>query len=452
MKTRILIVDDEIEALALMQELFQRNGYETMAAQNGREALAKIRENEPDIMISDLIMPEMDGMALLREVREKYSDILVIMVTAHGTVETAVEAMKEGARDYVLKPIHLDEILSKVNNFAYMKRLARENEELRKELNERYNFDNIIGRTPEMMQVFNLIKDVAPVKATVLIRGENGTGKELIARAIHYSSNRRRKPLVNINCGALPENLLESELFGHVKGAFTGADKDRTGRFEQASGGTIFLDEIGEISTNLQVKLLRVLQERQFEKVGGNETIEVDVRVIAATNSDLEKAMQNGNFRQDLYFRLNVIELKVPPLRERRDDIPLLVSHFVEKHSERIEKSINVVDDSMLEVLKTHDWPGNVRELENVVERAIVLAKSDTLTTNDLPPTIAQNHHLEPAIQFNGDQGLNDLINMYERRVISQALNDCNGNKVKAAKKLRINRSTLMSKCKKHEL
>ena len=452
MKTRILIVDDEKEALSLMEELFERNGFETMAAQNGREALAKIQICEPDIMISDLIMPEMDGMSLLREVRDKYPDVLVIMNTAHGTVENAVEAMKEGARDYVLKPTHLDEILSKVNNFAYMKKLARENEELRKELNERYNFDNIIGRTPEMMQVFNLIRDVAPVKATVLIRGENGTGKELIARAIHYSSNRCRKPLVDINCGAVPENLLESELFGHVRGSFTGAIKDKVGRFEHADGGSIFLDEIGEISTNLQVKLLRVLQERQFSKVGSNEVTEVDVRVIAATNSNLEKAMQDGTFRQDLYFRLNVIELNVPPLRERRDDIPLLVAHFVEKHTKRNDKTINVVDDDMLEVLKAHEWPGNVRELENAIERAIVLSKSDTLTTNDLPHSIAQNHHLEPAIQFNGDQGLNDLMNLYEKRVIAQALKDCNGNKVKAAVKLRINRSTLMSKCKKYDL
>ncbi|HFB68526.1 MAG TPA: sigma-54-dependent Fis family transcriptional regulator, partial [Calditrichae bacterium] len=340
MKTRILIVDDEIDALDLMEELFQKNGYETFTARNGLEALSHIRQHEPDIMISDLVMPEMDGMALLDVVSKKYPDVAVIMITAHGTIETAVEAMKKGAKDYILKPLRLDEILAKVETISQLKSLIRENQYLREKLAQKYNFDSIIGKNKKMLELFELIKDVAKTSSTVLIRGESGTGKELIAHAIHFNSDRVKKPFVKVNCAVLAENLLESELFGHVKGAFTGAIKDKMGRFELAHGGTIFLDEIGDISPNMQLKLLRVLQEGEFERVGGTETIKVDVRIIAATNRNLEEAMAKGEFRQDLYYRLNVIPIEVPPLRERRDDIPLLVTHFLDKFNRAFNKSI----------------------------------------------------------------------------------------------------------------
>ncbi len=453
MKTRILIVDDEVDALGLMDELFKRNGYETFIAHNGLEALAQIREIEPDIMISDMIMPEMDGMELLEIVRKKYPSIAVIMNTAHGTIETAVEAMKKGAKDYILKPIRLDEILSKVANFAHMSSLMRENDYLREQLNDKYNFDNIIGRTPKMLELFELIKAIAPINSTILIRGENGTGKELIAKAIHFSSKRVKKQLVDLNCGVLAENLLESELFGHVKGAFTGAIKDKIGKFELADGGTIFLDEIGEISPNIQVKLLRVLQEREFERLGGTDKIKVDVRIIAATNKDLEKAIKEQAFRQDLFYRLNVIPIEVPPLRDRADDIPILVAHFVKKYSQAFEKKIVQIDDDMIDVLQAHDWPGNIRELENVIERAIVLSKSDRLSVEDLPQNIVYSNMIAvPELQAEEDSSLTNQVDIFEKTLITRALKECNNNRVRAAKKLGIHRSTFMSKLKKHQI
>ena len=319
MKPKILIVDDEKDTLEMMQDLFESKGYETEAAVNGLEALNIIRNQEPDIVLTDIRMPEMDGMQLLQELTKDYPNLPVLMVTAHGTISAAVDAMKMGARDYIMKPLNLDEILAKVERITQLSTLIKENEYLLTKLQQTYDFTNMIGKTDKIQELFSLVKDVAATNTTVLIRGESGTGKELIANAIHYNSQRVKKPFIKVNCGVLAESLLESELFGHVRGAFTGAIKDKIGRFEMANGGTLFLDEIGDISLNMQLKLLRVLQEGEFERVGGTETIKVDVRIIAATNKNLELAMEEGKFRHDLYYRLNVIPIEVPPLRERKD-------------------------------------------------------------------------------------------------------------------------------------
>jgi two-component system response regulator AtoC len=451
LKTRILIVDDEVDALDLMEELFQKNGYDTYTASNGVEALNVLRETEVDIMISDIFMPEMDGMALLDTVGKKYQDMSVLMITAHGTIETAVEAMKKGAKDYILKPLHLDEIVGKVETISQLKTLIKENRYLKDKLSKKFNFENIIGKNKKMQELFELIRDIAKTNSTVLIRGESGTGKELIANAIHFNSDRIEKPFVKVNCAVLAENLLESELFGHVKGAFTGAIRDKVGRFELAHGGTIFLDEIGDISPNMQLKLLRVLQEGEFERVGGNDTKKVDVRILAATNRNLEEAMKSGNFRQDLYYRLNVIPLDVPPLRERKDDIPLLVTYFLEKFSVDFKKQIQSMDDDAMSYLQTYDWPGNIRELENLMERAIVLNKSGILTVKDFPISIS-NAETEEEINIHVNNDLTEVVDNFEKKIILKALRENNFNKLRTAEKLGIHRSTFMSKLKKYEI
>lgn len=451
MKTRILIVDDEVDALDLMEELFQKNGYDTYTASNGVEALNILRETEVDIMISDIFMPEMDGMSLLDTVSKKYQEISVLMITAHGTIETAVEAMKKGAKDYILKPLHLDEIVAKVETMSQLKSLIKENRYLKDKLSKKFNFENIIGKNKKMQELFELIRDIAKTSSTVLIRGESGTGKELIANAIHFNSDRIEKPFVKVNCAVLAENLLESELFGHVKGAFTGAIKDKIGRFELAHGGTIFLDEIGDISPNMQLKLLRVLQEGEFERVGGTETKKVDVRILAATNRNLEEAMKSGNFRQDLYYRLNVIPLDVPPLRERKDDIPLLVAYFLEKFSADFKKRIEAVEDDAMQYLQSYDWPGNIRELENLMERAIVLNKNGILTVKDFPISVS-NAESEEEINIQVNNDLTEVVDNFERKIILKALRENNFNKLRTAEKLGIHRSTFMSKLKKYEI
>ena len=446
----ILVVDDENEALVLMKELFEQNGYRTLTANDGEIALQMVEEEQPDIIVSDIVMPNMDGMTLLKKVKETNPDIAVIMVTANGAIENAVDAMKMGAKDYILKPFRLNEVLTKVQNLARLRMLEIENQVLRKEVRKKYNFDKIIGKTPIMTELFQRVEAVAPTPSTVLIRGENGTGKELIAHAIHYNSTRAKGPLVKVNCGVLSEGVLESELFGHVKGAFTGAHRDKMGRFEMAHGGTIFLDEIGDISLNMQVKLLRVIQEKEFERVGGNETIKVDVRIIAATNRNLEEAIAEKKFREDLYYRLNVIPIVVPPLRERKDDIPLLVDHFIKKFNADFNKTIQGVDEEALQALMAYDWPGNIRELENVLERAIVLSRSDILTVKDFPETIGVQKRQNNHFSYVEGQQLNELVEEFEKTIIEQALEKYNGNKLRTAEKLGIHRSTFMSKLKKY--
>ncbi|MFZ0388961.1 MAG: sigma-54 dependent transcriptional regulator, partial [Calditrichia bacterium] len=424
----------------------------TYTARNGVEALENIRSIEPDILISDMVMPEMDGIKLLDTVRKKHQDIAVIMITAHGTIETAVDAMKMGAKDYILKPLRLDEILAKVETISQLKSLMKENQYLREKLSQKYNFNNIIGKNRKMLELFDLIKDIAKTSSTVLITGESGTGKELIANAIHFNSERIKKPFVKVNCAVLAENLLESELFGHVKGAFTGAIRDKLGRFELANGGTIFLDEIGDISANMQLKLLRVLQEGEFERVGGTDTIKVDVRIIAATNRDLQEMMSQGTFRQDLYYRLNVIPLEVPPLRERRDDIPLLISHFLDKFNKQFNKEIDVIEDDAMESLQNYQWQGNIRELENLVERAVVLNKSGRLTVKDFPAYLYQQESGGGEAELDLDKSLTDMVDVFERRIILKALRENNFNKLRTAEKLGIHRSTFMSKLKKYDI
>jgi two-component system response regulator AtoC len=451
LKTKILIVDDEMDALDLMEELFIKHGYETFTANNGLEALNVINEQEPDILISDMVMPEMDGIKLLDIVTKKHSDISVIMITAHGTIETAVETMKKGAKDYILKPLRLDEILAKVETISQLKSLMKENQYLREKLSQKYNFNNIIGKNKKMLELFDLIKDIAKTNSTILINGESGTGKELIANAIHFNSDRIKKPFVKVNCGVLAENLLESELFGHMKGSFTGAIKDKLGRFEIANGGTIFLDEIGDISANMQLKLLRVLQEGEFERVGGTETLKVDVRIIAATNRDLAQMMLNGEFRQDLYYRLNVIPLEVPPLRERKDDIPLLISHFLEKFNKHFNKKIDIIEDDAMKCLQNYSWQGNIRELENLIERSVVLNKTGKLTVKDFPHYVV-NSEDELSFEFDADGSLIDIVDSYEKQIILRALKENNFNKLRTAEKLGIHRSTFMSKLKKFDI
>jgi len=451
LKTSILIVDDEMDALDLMEELFLKHGYETFTARNGIEAMPIIAENEPDILISDMVMPEMDGIKLLEMVNKKYPDIAVIMITAHGTIETAVETMKKGAKDYILKPLRLDEILAKVETISQLKSLMKENQYLREKLSQKYNFNNIIGMNGQMLELFDLIKDIAKTNSTVLITGESGTGKELIANAIHFNSDRIKKPFVKVNCGVLAENLLESELFGHVKGSFTGAIRDKLGRFEIAHGGTIFLDEIGDVSSNMQLKLLRVLQEGEFERVGGTETIKVDVRIIAATNRNLNEMMMKGQFRQDLYYRLNVIPLEVPPLRERKDDIPLLITHFLDKFNKQFSKKIDFIEDEAMRYLQNYSWPGNIRELENLLERAVVLNKTGRLTVKDFPLVIMKQDG-EIEVDLTAEGSLTDLVDVYEKQVIMKALRENNYNKLRTAEKLGIHRSTFMSKLKKYDI
>ncbi len=451
MKSRILIVDDEPDALELMQELFERKGYLSLTASNGLDALKKIKNEEPEIVITDIRMPEMDGMQLLKTINKEHPHIPVIMVTAHGTIETAVEAMKLGAKDYILKPLRLDEILAKVERITQLNSLIKENEYLLNRLQQTYDFTNMIGKTEKIQQLFRLVKDVATTNTTILIGGESGVGKELIANAIHYNSPRAKRPFIKVNCGVLAESLLESELFGHMKGAFTGAIKDKIGRFEMADGGTLFLDEIGDISLNMQLKLLRVLQEGEFERVGGTETIKVDVRIIAATNRDLKKAMQEGNFRQDLYYRLNVIPIEVPPLRERREDIKFLVYHFMEKFNKVYGKNISEISPDAMELFENYEYPGNIRELENFIERIVVLSKNNTIEVTDLPEPIRKITRT-PDKEINLDKGFNHLVEDYEKQIIVKALEKNEHNKFQTAKMLNMNRSTLLSKLKKYHI
>ncbi|MCM8774102.1 MAG: sigma-54 dependent transcriptional regulator, partial [Candidatus Omnitrophica bacterium] len=390
----ILIADDEPLTRKSLYELLRFEGYNVSLANDGEEALQMVKSAPLDLIIADLKMPKVDGLELLKRVKEINPEITVVLITGYGSIETAVEAMKLGAFDYITKPIIDNEIKLVIQRIFEQKRLIEENRALKEKLDGtiRTKFYNIVGRHPKMQKIYNLIEVVAPTNATVLIQGESGTGKQLIAHALHYGNPLRKdRPFVEVSCGALPENLLESELFGHVKGSFTTAIRDRKGRFESANGGTIFLDEIDTFSPKLQVKLLRVLQQGEFERVGDSETIKVDVRVIAATNQDLTKLIKNGMFREDLYYRLNVVPILVPPLRERDEDILLLAEYFLDKYREKIrDKKIESFSSDVKEIFLTYDWPGNVRELENVIERAIILCKGNIIEKEDLPDSMQE--------------------------------------------------------------
>jgi two-component system NtrC family response regulator len=384
-KGRVAVIDDEMDAAAALETLLREDGYEVARAHEGRAGLALLETFDPDVVLTDLRMPGMDGLDLLTRIKQSRPDTLVILMTAYGTVKTAVKAMKLGAEDYLPKPIDVEELEVILQKTLEKKRLLEETRHLRERLEEKYHLANLVGESPEMLTVFKTIKQVAPSAASVLLLGESGTGKELFAQALHQHSPRKNKPFVKVACAALPETLLESELFGHEKGAFTGALFARAGRFEVADGGTLFLDEIGDISPTVQVKLLRFLEQREFERVGGNRTYRVDVRIVVATHRDLARKVEEGAFREDLYYRLNVIEIHIPPLRDRTGDIPLLAHHFLRKYSQENGKSIHAISDEALALLLQHPWPGNVRQLENAIERAVVLSTDSILTPTHFP-------------------------------------------------------------------
>jgi DNA-binding NtrC family response regulator len=388
MKERILVVDDEQNARTALRTLLGEEGYEIAEAADGEEALAKIAELDPAVVLTDLRMPRMDGLTLLKKAREGGSEAAFVVMTAYGSVQTAVEAMKAGAENYLTKPLDLNAVMVFLEKALEKRRLQRETTSLRDRVREQYRLDGLVGDAPELRAVYEVVRQAAPTKATVLILGESGTGKEIIAHALHEESPRRDKPFVKVSCAALSETLLESELFGHERGSFTGAAGRREGRFELADGGTLFLDEIGEISPATQIKLLRVLQTREFERVGGTQTLKIDVRLVAATNRDLAAEVKAGKFREDLYYRLNVVAVTLPPLRRRKGDLPALASHFIEKYARLYGKDVRGLGPGTLNALLAHDWPGNVRELENAIERAVVLAQTQEITADDLPPSL----------------------------------------------------------------
>lgn len=430
---RILVVDDEAAARNAFAELLKGSGYAVETAADGFKALGRYETFAPDLVLTDFNMPGMDGVELMTKLKEHDAELPVVLMTAFGAVETAVSAMQRGAADYLTKPLNFDELLIVLERALERTRLRREASDLRVRLQERYSFENIVGSSQEMQQVFKSVAQIAPSRATVLISGESGTGKELVAAAIHHRSPRASGPFVRLHCAALAETLLESELFGHERGSFTGADKKREGRFEQANGGTLFLDEIGEISLSTQVKLLRVLQEREFERVGGNQTLRVDVRVIAASNRDLKELVAAGRFREDLYYRLNVINLTLPSLRNRASDVPALAMHFLKRYAEENAKPVKGFSDAALALLVNHSWPGNVRELENVVERAVVVSDGETVEPQHLPPEFAVVSRRGGAVMIPGA-----TMDEIERYTITKTLESVGGSTSRAAEILGI--------------
>jgi DNA-binding NtrC family response regulator len=450
---KILIIDDELDMLRSITAVLEREGFDVDTADSGPHGLKQLREKVYDIVITDLRMPDVDGEAILSRALELYPDIVVIMMTGYASIETAVKTMKMGAFHYLAKPFKPMELTILVRKAIEQKQLRDENRYLRSQLKSKYRFDNIVGSNEKMQELFRMVEKVANTNSTVLITGESGTGKELIAKALHFNSDRRDNPLISVNCGAIPETLLEDELFGHVKGAFTGAIKDRLGRFEQANNGSLFLDEIGTMTPNLQVKLLRVLQERSFERVGGAKTISVDVRIITATSMNLEEAVQHGVFREDLYYRLNVIPVQLPPLRERKDDIPALAAHFLRKYAKEQDTLIKTINQSAIRQMMAYDWKGNVRQLENAIERAVTLSgDSETILPADLPPEIRDMPDDGLLGSYDvPEEGINlaEVLGTLERRLIQQSLKRAGGNKKKAAELLQVKRTTLVEKIKR---
>jgi DNA-binding NtrC family response regulator len=440
---RILVVDDDPYVREATETILKLKEYEVDTAPEAKTALRKLDERDYDLILSDIKMPGMSGIELLEAARAKVPDTHIILMTAFGTIENAVEAMQKGAYGYIQKgstdPAEIELLVERALKYQ---ETERENRRLRSELQERYNFSNMIGKAHSMEQTFDLIGTVADSRATVLVTGESGTGKELVARALHYNSPRSSGPFIRLNCAALPKDLMESELFGHEKGAFTGAIKQTRGRFEMADGGTLLLDEISEIDPSLQAKLLRVLQEREFERIGSTQTIKVDVRIIATTNRDLQKEVDAGNFREDLYYRLNVIEIPLPPLRERKEDIPALTHLFIARYNDENDKGIEGIADEALELLIQYDWPGNIRELENYIERAVVVSRGPVLGVGDFP------QKLSDGSSGSEDDGihLGMTVHEMERRLIMKTLEGCRGNRTEAATMLAISTRTLRNK------
>ncbi len=450
-KSTVLVVDDDKNICKMIEiQLRKEKIYTIETASNGEACLKSIRESVPDLVLMDIQMPGIDGIETLKRIRDTEPLIPVVMMSAHGTIEKAVESMKLGAYDFITKPFASDRLSITVNNAMINSSLKKEVDELKRELKDRYQFKNIIGQSGVMQEVFRAMEKVVNSSVTVVIQGESGTGKELIARAIHYHNKKRSNhSFVAVNCSALPESLLESELFGHEKGSFTGATGRRAGKFEQSDGGTIFLDEIALMTPATQSKVLRVLQEREFERVGGNELIKVDTRVISATNKNLEEAVKKGEFREDLYYRISVFPIKLPALRERKEDIPLLAAHFLNKYAEQESKEIEAISPDALELLMAYHWPGNVRELENTIERGVVLANPPEIAARDLPTSIRS---LGEKKIYESDNKLSSWIEKLEEEALRQALLECEGNISQTAKRLGIGRATIYRKAKKYGL
>ena len=451
----VLIVDDEKNYPHILSAVLEEEGFKALTAHSGHEALEILENADVDLVLTDMKMPAMDGMELLERVKAKELDLPVIMMTAHGTVDKAVEAMQKGAYTYILKPFDNERLVIYVNKAIAMYRVVKENRQLRNAVELQYSFGNIIGKSKVMQDVFETIRKVAPTNATVLIEGESGTGKELVAKSIHFNSTRRDKSFVAVNCSALAETLLESELFGHEKGAFTGAVAVKKGRFELADGGTLFLDEIGELSQSLQVKLLRVLQEKVFERVGGEKPISVNIRIIAATNKKLKDEMMQGRFREDLFYRLNVVHIALPLLKGHREDIRLLVNHFINKYDDERKSDIPVtgLDQDVERLFHDYRWPGNVRELENIIERAMVLCQSNNIKVSDLPKEFRDNVYNTLHIEgIPANAQLDETLTMIEKKMIERALQLTNNVQSRAAELLGIGKSGLNWKIKKFKL
>jgi two-component system response regulator PilR (NtrC family) len=457
---RILVADDERSLRELLAIVLRREGHDVLLAESGEAALAALKRGPLDLLISDIKMPDMSGVEVLRAAKAADASLPAIMMTAYASTETAVEAMRLGACDYLIKPFDVDELKLKVREKLDARQLRLENVLLKRVLHKSHVFAGIIGRSPSMLTVFDLVESVAKTTSTVLVTGESGTGKELIARAVHFHSLRRDRPFVALNCGALPETLLESELFGHMRGAFTGAEATKKGLVEIAEGGTIFLDEIGEMTPMMQVKLLRVLQERRFRRVGGLDEIEANIRVIAATNQDLPKLVADGRFREDLYYRINVIPVQLPALRERREDIPLIAEHFLSKYREQMGKEVAAISGGAMALLERYDWPGNIRELENVIERAVALERTPTILVESLPAQIRDTMAGTPAAGAADDvpelpSGGFDLerhVQSVERRYLAQALERAGGVQVRAAELLGMSFRSFRYYAKKYNL
>jgi two-component system, NtrC family, response regulator AtoC len=446
-KTAVLVVDDDLTACRLIQEVLAREGYQVEIAERGKEALEKAGTTLFDVVLSDVRMPDLDGVEVLRALKHLSPETAVIMVTAFGSIETAIETIKEGAYDYISKPFKLDEVKLTVKRALDHKRLLRENLQLRQELKAQHRLENVVGRSASMLEVYKIVARVASGSSTVLIQGESGTGKELIARAIHYNSPRADHPFVLVDCGALAESLLESELFGHMKGAFTGAIANKKGLLEEAEGGTCFLDEVGDIGPSLQAKLLRFLQEREIRRVGGRESIKLDVRVIAATNKELDALVQQGKFREDLFYRLNVVAITLPPLRKRREDIPLLAEYFLSKFALQNKKDISHISPEAIPFLCEYHWPGNVRELEHVIEQTVALTRNPVLLPEDLPAKLKGLLAADPHVE-----GSSWTLREGVKRHIQAVLRQANGNKKLAARLLGINRRTLYRLAQRYQI
>ncbi|MFO1464775.1 MAG: sigma-54 dependent transcriptional regulator [bacterium] len=454
MKPQILVVDDELAVLRALDRFLSEKGYEVTLAENFEKAAKALEGGRIELALVDLKLGDRDGIELVQHIQKNSPQTSCIIMTGFGSIDTAIQAIKAGAFHYVTKPFQFDDLNNLVQKALEHQRAREENRLLKKQLNLKYGLDSIVGVSDGIKSIFDLVDKVADTDSTVLLLGESGTGKELVAKAIHYNSRRSERPLVPVNCAAIPEDLLESELFGHVKGAFTGAVVSRTGRFEMADGGTLFLDEIGDMSPKLQVKLLRVLQERRFEPVGSGRSIEVDVRIIAATNKNLEKAVKDQSFREDLFYRLNVIPIKIPPLRDRKGDIPLLVEHFLERFSKENGKKTPQITPECMQLLSSYPWPGNVRELENAIERLVILKSEHLIAVKDLPEKFLQGGgKIFTSVQI-PDNGISfkNVVNDFENELILRALEKTAWNKNKAATLLKLNRTTLVEKIKRRQL